>query len=184
MHFPSFFLLGRKFLLIAATARGEKPNGGISIIPVEDEEIIESVVMGTTPSYSLESKLGDYKRTAGVRREALRRITGRNLNDLPLDGFDYASILSQCWEMPVGFVALPVGIASPLVLDGRTYYVSMATTEGYLVASTNRWCKAIGESGGAQSVVLRDGMTRAPMVRFMLRVQDHWGVTYHVLLFS
>ncbi|XP_020268225.1 LOW QUALITY PROTEIN: 3-hydroxy-3-methylglutaryl-coenzyme A reductase 3-like [Asparagus officinalis] len=152
--------------LLVDAAAGEKPNGGISTIPVEDEEIIESVVMGKTPSYSLESKLGDCKRAASVRREALRRITGRNLNGLPLDGFDYASILGQCCEMPIGFVALPVGIAGPLVLDGRTYYVPMATTEGCLVASTNRGCKAIGESGGAQSVVLRDGMTRAPAVRF------------------
>ncbi|XP_020271777.1 3-hydroxy-3-methylglutaryl-coenzyme A reductase-like [Asparagus officinalis] len=128
--------------------------------------------MGTTSSYSLESKLGDCKRAAGVRREPLRRITGRNLNDLPLDGFDYASILSQCSEMSVGFVALPVGIADPLVLDGRTYYVSMATTEGCLVASTNRGCKAIRESGGVQNVVLRDGMTRALMVRFMLKYED------------
>ncbi|XP_020266608.1 3-hydroxy-3-methylglutaryl-coenzyme A reductase-like [Asparagus officinalis] len=142
------------------------------------------MVMGTTPSYSLESKLGDCKRIADVRRETLRRITGRNLNDLPLDGFDYASILNQCCEMPVGFVALPVGIADPLFLDGRTYYVPMAMAEGCLVASMNRRCKAIGESGGAQSVVLRDGMMRALMVRFMLRVQAHWGVTYHVSLFS
>jgi hydroxymethylglutaryl-CoA reductase (NADPH) len=42
----------------------------------------------------------------------------------------------------------------------------MATTEGCLVASTHRGCKAITESGGAQSEVLRDGMTRAPVVRF------------------
>jgi hydroxymethylglutaryl-CoA reductase (NADPH) len=58
-----------------------------------------------------------------------------------------------------------VGIAGPLLLDGQRYYVPMATTEGCLVASTNRGCKAIAESGGATSVVLRDGMTRAPVAR-------------------
>ncbi|KAJ6403266.1 hypothetical protein OIU84_015224 [Salix udensis] len=42
----------------------------------------------------------------------------------------------------------------------------MATTEGCLVASTNRGCKAIHLSGGASSVLLRDAMTRAPVVRF------------------
>lgn len=68
--------------------------------------------------------------------------------------------------MPVGYVQIPVGIAGPLLLDGFEYSVPMATTEGCLVASTNRGCKAILASGGANSMLLRDGMTRAPVVRF------------------
>ncbi|XP_062199331.1 3-hydroxy-3-methylglutaryl-coenzyme A reductase 3-like [Phragmites australis] len=135
-------------------------------MPEEDEEIVAAVVAGKIPSYVLETRLGDCRRAAGIRREALRRITGREINGLPLDGFDYASILGQCCELPVGYVQLPVGVAGPLLLDGRRFYVPMATTEGCLVASTNRGCKAIAESGGAFSVVLRDGMTRAPVVRF------------------
>uniref|UniRef100_A0A0V0IMT4 3-hydroxy-3-methylglutaryl coenzyme A reductase n=1 Tax=Solanum chacoense TaxID=4108 RepID=A0A0V0IMT4_SOLCH len=132
----------------------------------DDEEIIQSVVQGKTPSYSLESKLGDCMRAASIRKEALQRITGKSLEGLPLEGFDYESILGQCCEMPVGYVQIPVGIAGPLLLDGREYSVPMATTEGCLVASTNRGCKAIFVSGGADSVLLRDGMTRAPVVRF------------------
>ncbi|WVZ65417.1 hypothetical protein U9M48_014782 [Paspalum notatum var. saurae] len=135
-------------------------------MPDEDEEIVAAVVAGKIPSYVLETRLGDCRRAAGIRREALRRITGRDMEGLPLDGFDYASILGQCCELPVGYVQLPVGVAGPLLLDGRRVYVPMATTEGCLVASTNRGCKAIAESGGASSVVLRDGMTRAPVVRF------------------
>ncbi|XP_050366356.1 3-hydroxy-3-methylglutaryl-coenzyme A reductase-like [Argentina anserina] len=132
----------------------------------EDEEIITAVVAGTIPSYSLESKLGDCKRAASIRREALQRVTGKSLEGLPLDGFDYESILGQCCEMPVGYITIPVGIAGPLMLDGREFSVPMATTEGCLVASTNRGCKAINLSGGASSVLLKDGMTRAPVVRF------------------
>lgn len=132
----------------------------------EDEEIVKSVVVGTTPSYSLEAKLGDCGRAAAIRREALQRITSKSLSGLPLDGFDYASILGQCCEMPIGYVQIPVGIAGPLLLDGREFSVPMATTEGCLVASTNRGCKAIHLSGGANSVLLKDGMTRAPVVRF------------------
>ncbi|KAF8377960.1 hypothetical protein HHK36_031349 [Tetracentron sinense] len=132
----------------------------------DDEEIIKSVVAGTTPSYLLESKLGDCKRAASIRREALQRMTGKSLVGLPLNGFDYESILGQCCEMPVGYLQIPVGIAGPLSLDGREYSVPMATTEGCLVASTNRGCKAIKASGGAMSVLLKDGMTRAPVVRF------------------
>jgi hydroxymethylglutaryl-CoA reductase (NADPH) len=83
-----------------------------------------------------------------------------------MEGFDYDSILGQCCEMPIGFVQIPVGVAGPLLLDGNEYTVPMATTEGCLIASTNRGCKAIYVSGGASAVVLRDGMTRAPVVRF------------------
>ncbi|CBI40773.3 unnamed protein product, partial [Vitis vinifera] len=132
----------------------------------QDEDIVKLVVSGTIPSYSLESKLGDCKRAASIRREALQRLTGKSLLELPFEGFDYQAILGQCCEMPVGYVQIPVGIAGPLLLDGFEYSVPMATTEGCLVASTNRGCKAIYVSGGATSMVLRDGMTRAPVVRF------------------
>lgn len=136
------------------------------LVPEEDEEIIKSVVAGTTPSYSLESKLGDCKRAAAIRRVALERTTGKSLEGLPLEGFNYDSILGQCCEMPIGYVQIPVGIAGPLLLDGKEFSVPMATTEGCLVASTNRGFKAIAACGGATSVLLKDGMTRAPVVRF------------------
>lgn len=137
-----------------------------STLTEEDVEIINSVVAGSTHSYSLESKLGDCRRAAAIRREALQRITGKSLAGLPLDGFNYESILGQCCEMPVGYVQIPVGIAGPLLINGVEFFVPMATTEGCLVASTNRGCKAIYGSGGATCVLLRDGMTRAPVVRF------------------
>lgn len=146
-----------------------RPPAPISITTlssVQDEDVVQSVIDGSIPSYALESKLGDCRRAAAIRREALQKMTGRSLQGLPLDGFDYDSILGQCCEMPVGYVQIPVGIAGPLLLDGFEYSVPMATTEGCLVASTNRGCKAIYASGGAASMLLRDGMTRAPVVRF------------------
>jgi len=136
------------------------------VMSMEDEEVVSAVVSGSIPSYSLESKLGDCRRAAAIRNQAVERVTGRSLEGLPMEGFDYDSILGQCCEMPIGFVQIPVGVAGPLLLDGNEYTVPMATTEGCLVASTNRGCKAIYVSGGASAVVLRDGMTRAPVVRF------------------
>ncbi|KAK7316630.1 hypothetical protein RJT34_00242 [Clitoria ternatea] len=132
----------------------------------DDLAIVDSVINGTIPSYSLEARLGDCCRAAAIRRDALQKVTGRSLGGLPLEGFDYEAILGQCCEMPVGYVQLPVGVAGPLLLDGVEYTVPMATTEGCLVASANRGCKAIYVSGGASSVVLKDGMSRAPVVRF------------------
>ena len=45
----------------------------------------------------------------------------------------------------------------------------MATTEGCLVASTNRGIRAISKSntGGIKSRIVSDGMTRGPVVRFL-----------------
>lgn len=139
---------------------------GISLGDHEDDDIAAAVCNGTVASHSLESALGNCRRSAWVRRRALEMITGRSLDGLPLDGFDYGSILGQCCELPVGYVQIPVGVAGPLLLDGLEYMVPMSTTEGCLVASTNRGCKAIHMSGGAISVLLKDGMTRAPVVRF------------------
>lgn len=152
--------------LSAATAAAAATATPDPIVSLEDEEIVKSVVEGSIPSYSLEAKLGDCKRAAQIRRDAVQRVTGRSLEGMPWDGFDYESILGQCCEMPVGYVQIPVGIAGPLLLNGFEYLVPMATTEGCLIASTNRGCKAIYASGGADAVLLKDGMTRAPVVRF------------------
>ncbi|XP_057448886.1 3-hydroxy-3-methylglutaryl-coenzyme A reductase 1-like [Lotus japonicus] len=142
------------------------PTATTTTLSSEDEEVIREVVSGSIPSYSLETKLGDCRRAAVIRHEAVERVVGRSLEGLPVEGFDYESILGQCCEMPIGFIQIPVGVAGPLLLDGKEYTVPMATTEGCLVASTNRGCKAIYVSGGASAVLLRDGMTRAPVVRF------------------
>jgi len=44
--------------------------------------------------------------------------------------------------------------------------VPMATTEGCLVASTNRGCRTLVLSGGVRSSVFADGMSRGPVVHF------------------
>jgi hydroxymethylglutaryl-CoA reductase (NADPH) len=52
------------------------------------------------------------------------------------------------------------------VIDGQSFFIPMATTEGVLVASASRGCKAINSGGGAVTVLTDDGMTRGPCVSF------------------
>eukprot|EP00850_Spirogloea_muscicola_P016334 SM000131S26764 [mRNA] locus=s131:394868:403223:- [translate_table: standard] len=133
---------------------------------MSDDTLANAVVSGQLPSHLLEDRLGDPARAVAVRRRAVELRTGRSLDGLPHDAYDYASVVGACCEMVIGHVPIPVGVAGPLLLDGVEYSLPMATTEGCLVASTNRGCKAIALSHGATSVLLRDSMTRAPVVRF------------------
>jgi hydroxymethylglutaryl-CoA reductase (NADPH) len=132
-----------------------------------ESELKQSVQSGGNP---------DCTRAVRVRRQWLsRRITemsptsDSDITELPYDNFDqdkfYQQILGNNCELVIGFVPLPVGVVGPLKLNGESYHVPMATTEGALVASTNRGCRAIGQSGGADVMVFNDGMTRAPVLK-------------------
>eukprot|EP00741_Cyanophora_paradoxa_P021712 tig00000241_g20957.t1 len=130
-----------------------------------DEEILSLVQSGKVPHYSLEKELGDCNRAVELRRRFISSKVGREFERLPFQHYDYKDVLGQCCEMVIGYVPIPVGIAGPLLLDGELVHIPMATTEGCLVASTNRGAKALSESGGVQTVLLKSGITRAPCVR-------------------
>lgn len=59
--------------------------------------------------------------------------------------------MGTCCENVVGYMPVPVGVAGPLLLDEKQFYVPLATTEGCLVASTNRGCRALSVSGGSRT---------------------------------
>ena len=88
---------------------------------------------------------------------------------LPYENYPWERVLGACCENIIGFMPVPVGVAGPLVIDGKSYFIPMATTEGVLVASVSRGSKAINIGGGAAvTIVTGDGMTRGPCVRFSL----------------
>jgi len=88
---------------------------------------------------------------------------------IPYSVFDapafYKSVLNTNCEAVIGFIPYPLGVVGPLNVDGVDYRVPLATTEGALVASTNRGCSALRKSGGVKTEVLEDGMTRAPLIK-------------------
>ncbi|XP_060791370.1 3-hydroxy-3-methylglutaryl-CoA reductase b [Neoarius graeffei] len=132
-----------------------------------DTEVIALVENKSILGYRLEAELETPERGVAIRREMLgcKLPCPSALENLPYTGYDYSKVMGTNCENVIGYVPVPVGVAGPLLLDGKEFYVPMATTEGCLVASTNRGCRAITLSGGASARVLADGMTRGPVVQ-------------------
>lgn len=151
---------------------------------MSDKDIVGLVQAGTLPAHALEERLEDLTRAVKLRRmllsldlEAAASLgtsaglvgfsssPGSAVTSLPFEHFNYTPVQGACCENVIGYVPIPVGVAGPLLLDGKLVHIPMATTEGCLVASTHRGCKAISKSGGAKSAVIEDGITRAPVIR-------------------
>lgn len=130
-------------------------------------DVVKQVVTGKAKIHNLEKDLDNKLRAVRVRRYVVENMLRRNnvLSNLPYENIDYEMIFGQCCENVIGHIPIPVGVVGPLLVDGRSYIVPMATTEGTLVASTTRGCKALVMAGGVNTVVTRDAMTRAPVLQ-------------------
>lgn len=95
------------------------------------------------------------------------------------DSFSDDEAVVHC-ENLIGAISLPLGVAGPALVKGEhadgQYYIPLATTEGALVASVSRGCKAISLSQGARVYAQRAGTTRGP-VFFVNNLQE--GKKFH-----
>lgn len=141
---------------------------------LSDDEVVMLVEQSHIPLHKLEAVLGDPLRGVRLRRRVVSARFQKEdaVKQLSYLNYDYSKVLNACCENVIGYVGVPVGYAGPLVVDGKPYMIPMATTEGALVASTNRGAKAIGPRG-ITSVVEDVGMTRAPAVRLPNVVRAH-----------
>jgi hydroxymethylglutaryl-CoA reductase (NADPH) len=119
---------------------------------------------------SLPSKL-DYTAEALEERRAFLRERGFGVDQLSGTGAEIApEALRTNIESFIGFARVPVGVIGPLRVNGVNargdFYVPLATTEGALVASYQRGAKLIGMAGGAATLCLVEGVTRAPGFSF------------------
>ncbi len=109
----------------------------------------------------------DYSRTAvNMRSEFLASKQGvkfEKLTDCTID----PQLAKGNIENIIGFTQVPTGIIGPLKINGEyaagDFYVPLSTTEGALVSSFNRGARVISLSGGANVVVVKDQIQRAPM---------------------
>ncbi|XP_029295546.1 3-hydroxy-3-methylglutaryl-CoA reductase a [Cottoperca gobio] len=134
---------------------------------LSDAEVMQLVNSKHIPTYKLEAMMEKPERGVAIRRQMLspKLPCPSALSSLPYTNYDYSTVMGTCCENVIGYMPIPVGVAGPLHLDGKQFQVPMATTEGCLVASTNRGCRAIALGGGASCRILADSMTRGPVVR-------------------
>jgi hydroxymethylglutaryl-CoA reductase (NADPH) len=131
----------------------------------DPSDLADRVTAGELRLYELEAHT-DADTAAAARRELVEREAGGTLDAIGSYTFDAARAEPNIENM-IGAVQVPVGVAGPLPVRGEaadgSYHLPLATTEGGLVASVNRGCSTIRESGGTTVRVTRSGMTRAPV---------------------
>lgn len=80
-------------------------------------------------------------------------------------------------ENMIGCSHIPLGMAGPIPIRGSyargEYYIPLATTEGALVASVNRGCKAVSLSGGVKVITSFAGITRGSVFKSKGIAESH-----------
>lgn len=104
--------------------------------------------------------LKDFKSTKD-RREFLEKELKIKLENISKAHVDDEKAI-HC-ENLIGSTSIPLGVSGPLKINNNDYHVPLATTEGALVASVSRGCKAINLSGGTTVFVENVGVTRGPV---------------------
>lgn len=137
--------------------------------PAEEREaLIDALAEGRLRFHQLPDHFSAREK-ADLRRAALEQRTGVGLDNMGHYSLDDERASRQNCENMIGVAQVPIGVIGPLRIRGEyvdeELFVPMATTEGALIASTNRGCRALREAGGAVVRVDNVGMTRAPVFR-------------------
>jgi len=142
-------------------------------LEAEHEQLARELASGERALHQVPRHL-DADVAAAIRRRAavLRgEAEGRSLalDHIASYTLDAARASTQHCENLAGAAQIPLGLVGPLWVRGEEIseqvLVPMATTEGALLASVNRGCRAITAAGGALVWSEEVGMTRAPVFR-------------------
>lgn len=111
-----------------------------------------------------DSSLRDFP-SSEKRRHFLENKLNIDLDKISEFNFTEDQVNGRNIENLIGATQIPLGIAGPLLVNGKSFFIPLATTEGALVASLSRGCKAVTETGGANVYVENIGMTRGPVFK-------------------
>ncbi len=100
-----------------------------------------------------------------ARRKQLEKELKISLDNIGYFSQDSEKIEGHSCENFIGCAQIPMGVAGPILVNGKKHYLPCATTEGALVASVNRGCKASRESGGIRVICENVGITRGPVFK-------------------
>ena len=111
-----------------------------------DEEILSLLQAGSVKHYTLEREL-DPNRAVQIRQQYLLSDYPLSVRDtIPCKDFSQYDVATRsCCESVIGYVPVPLGLAGPLLINHTEFRVPIATTEGALVASLSRGCRAVRE---------------------------------------
>ncbi|MGE5360241.1 MAG: hydroxymethylglutaryl-CoA reductase [Bacteroidales bacterium] len=103
------------------------------------------------------------------RQQFVKEFSGVDFRHIGAFSFDAAATQGNI-ENFTGVAQVPLAFVGPVRVNGEAargeFLVPMATTEGTMVASYNRGIKVLNLSGGVNTVVIGDGMQRAPVFVF------------------
>lgn len=150
---------------------------------MDPEELIRQLVAGERRWHELPDEIPAHHQ-AKIRRRALEQLTGTQLENIASYTLDPIRASTRHAENFIGATQIPVGICGPLKVKGtwvqaeEDLHVPLATSEGALIASINRGCRALREAGGAVVRVEDVGITRAPVFRTLGIDDTHRFLTW------
>lgn len=133
------------------------------------------------------NSLRDFSNSS-ARRKYIETKLKLGLEEISNFSFPESMVEGKNIENLIGATQIPLGIAGPIKIQTlepavKNYYIPLATTEGALVASVSRGCKAVSESGGVYVAVNEVGVTRAPVfktsgIKDCIRIKKWIGENY------
>lgn len=132
-------------------------------------EILDKLENGEIKLHQIEKYAENANEATDIRREFISAKTNTNLENIGKYSIDMTDTVKKNIENPIGTIQIPVGVVGPVIINTGDEtietYAPMATTEGALLASVNRGCSVIRNSGGCNVSIVSDQMTRAPVFK-------------------